>query len=171
MRGVPSAHGGSQSLAQVLKKQLVGNPFTNGTIQWGMVEVVHGATSSALYAAAALGATSIETQAPPLVNDMLVIGTAPGAIRASAVTGSAAPFVVTLAQPLSVAQASGAAVNALNTLDLYLDGSQLQPNPAPFLTVGVRHLKTYTPAANDVVCVLRGAGGLSTDRIVVGSLA
>jgi hypothetical protein len=164
------------SVAQALRRQLKGNPFLTSQVQWGVVAAVHGAFSSTLAAAAAVGTQQIQTNAAPPVNELLLIGTITTGIRVLQVLGSSAPYTVTLSTALPVAQANSAAVQGMATVDLYLNASQNnvlpsgQPNPA-FLTPGVRYLSTYSPTVGDSVVVLRGIGGMASDRFVLGKLA
>lgn len=163
-------HVGPNAHAQALRRYLVGDPFLVSPTQWGVVDAVHGSFSSTLYAQANVGTQSIELNAAPVVNDFLLVGTLEQPIQVTAVSGTAAPYTATLALELPSTQASGAAVVAAKTLDLYLDGSQTLSDPT-YLTPGVRYLTSYTPAVNDVVVVLRGQSGLQTDRVVFGRLA
>jgi len=160
---------GPAKTAQALRLHLVGDPFLTAPHQWGVVHAVHGATSTVLYAQATPGATSIQTTAAPVVNDLLLLGSLQVGLQVVSVSGSAAPFTVDLKRQVPSVVAKGAAVTAMHTLDVYFDGTQHKT--ATYLTVGVRYLSTYTPTAGDVVVAIRGTGNLASDRVILGKLA
>ena len=151
-----------------MRRSLVGNPFTDGPWQWGVIDTVHGSYSSTLAAAAAVGATSLSLTASPSVNDYLIVG-ANIALRVISVTGTG-PYTADIASEITTAEASSTAVTAIKTCDVYLDGTQTLSDTA-YLTPGVRWLVSYTPTANDVVIVARGTGGLRSDRLILGTVA
>ena len=158
-------------MAQALRANLKDDPFTHGWLQWGVCAGVHGAryTNTTLYSTASAGAGSIRTNAICQVNDWLMIGTLTAAVRVVSVSGGSAPFTANLQQQILSTQSSGVAVVALWTVDLYLNGTQ---NKSPqFLTTGIKFNEGWNPTVSDVVPVLRGPGGLRTDRFVFREMA
>lgn len=168
MRRNPGVGSSPAAVAHVLRRNLVGDPFVVAPYQWGVVHAVHGSYSSTLYAAASAGSQTVELQAAPSVNDLLLVGTNPP-LRVTAVTGSAAPYTATVYPAVATAEASGTAVTAAHTCDVYFDGTQ--NSGSAYLTVAVRYLASYTPAVGDVVVAARGASGLATDRLILGKPA
>lgn len=166
---------GPHGLAQAMRRNLSVSPFQNDTIQWGIVAGVHGSTNTTLTSAASVGdgtlASPLYMAAAPLVNDLLVIGPAPSpspAPRVTSVTGTSSPYSVTITPNLTIAQASGATVTALPTLDVYLNGAQ-NPTPASALTWGVRYFYgSQAPSVGQTIPFMRGIGGLQTDRFGLG---
>ena len=156
--------GSAQNLAQALGAQLQLKPFLDDTTQWGYVAAVHGSTVTNLSVTASAGTRTIQTTAPVVANDMLVIGNLTAAIRCLSVAGT----VATLAQPVLSTQASGAVVSALPTLDVYFDGTQALG--LAHLRWGVRYLSTYHPVAGDTVMALRSIGARATDKLVLGKM-
>ncbi len=176
MRRPPGGEG-VNGLAQALRRQLVPNPFLGSSSQWGRVKGIHGSFTSTLYAAASLGTQSVELNAAPSINDYLIIGASLPACRVTAVSGSAAPYTATLATPLATAEASGATVTTLSTVDVYLDQSDGNlsggvPDPA-YLTYGLAYICYYTPVLEDYVIIWRSemSTGAGSDRIVMGRRA
>ena len=74
---------------------------------------------------------------------------------------------------LPTSQTSGAAVVALWTVDVFLNGTQIMPTPSmgTFVTIGIRFEEGWNPVVGDVVPVIRGPGGLVTDRFVLREMA
>lgn len=170
MKNAPGGPG-PRGVAAALRKHVASNPFLDGTVQWGIVSAVHGSTSTTLSASASVGATTIYTVAAPLVNDLLQIGPVPTFTpRVTAVTTSGSDYAVTIQPGLVQAQASGAAVTALNTIDVYLNGAQ-NPSPASSLTWGIRYYSGSSPSVGDVLPLFRGLGGTASDRFALGQLA
>ena len=165
MRRNPGVGSSPAALAHTMRRHLVGDPFLVGPYQWGVVHAIHGSYSSTLAGAASVGDQTLSLTAEPSVNDFLLVGTNTP-LRVTAVSGSG-PYTATLAVQVGVAEASGAAVTAMKTCDLYLDGSQTLADTT-YLTPGVRWLQSYTPTAGDVVFVARGTGGLQSDRLILG---
>jgi hypothetical protein len=62
------------------------------------------------------------------------------------------------------------------TLDCYLDGAQHLPpggqktSARPFITTGIRWLKSYSPAVGQTAVILRGTGLRKTDRVAIATL-
>jgi Glycine rich protein len=164
----PHAPGSPHSLAQALRRGLATRPFSEDTIQWGIVAAVHGSTNTMLTSAASAGDTTIYTAAAPLVNDLLVIGDTPTttAPRVTAVTGSG-PYTVSVQPELPATLTTGTSVTALPTIDVYLNGAQ-NPTPASSLTWGIGiAYGTTPPAVGSVIPLFRGIGGLKSDRFAL----
>lgn len=165
MRRNPGVGNSPAALAHAMRRHLVGDPFLVGPWQWGVVNAVHGSYSSTLAAAASVGDQTLSLTATPAVNDFLLLGANPP-LWVTDVTGSG-PYTATLAVQVQTAEASGTAVTAMKTADLYLDGTQTLSDTT-YLTPGIRWLQSYTPTVNDVVMVARGTGGLQSDRLILG---
>ena len=165
---------GPNGVAHVLQKEIGLNGQTQGWLQWGICEAVHSPrfTNTTLSSNASAGATTIDTTAACFVNDLLKIGSLTQAIQVTAVSGTG-PYTVTLKQALPSNQSNGAVVQALWTVDLYINGTQnlATPPQGTFLTIGVRLLEGWNPIVGDVVPISRGPAGLISDRFVFRELA
>lgn len=162
--------------ARILRQELGPPPqYTHGPWQWAYVAAVHTASTTTLSASAAAGSATIETVASVEANALVVVN-GEGPLQIGSVSGSG-PYTLTFAnQTLPVDQTSGATVNVLPTVDLYLDGWQnapdnLPPGTSQTLTVGVRRSYDYAPQVGHIVLVARGTGLQRSDRVVIGPLA
>ena len=161
-------HVNSSQVAHLLRTNVVGHPTLNSQTQWGIVAAVHRASDeTTLAAAAAAGALTIQTNGPLTPNAQVFVDGATQATAVTALSGTQAPYTVTLQTPLLAAAPSGATVRVANTVDLYLDGTQNLGDEA-YLTPGVRFYDSFVPEVGDVVHVLRGTGASATDRVCAG---
>jgi hypothetical protein len=152
-------------VARDLRRNLVPAWSIEGPFQWATVVATHTSSqSTTLAAAVTAGALTITTEADLDVNAVVAVGGFYPAMFVTKSSGTAAPYTLTLAQPIPEDAASGAAVDVLNTIDVEMDG-------APYLTPGIRYLSWYSPAVNDVVAVGRMQGASRTARFVLGTLA
>ena len=158
----------SSQVAHLLRANVVGHPTLASPTQWGLVSAVHQASDeTTLAAAAAAGALTIQTNGPLTPNAQVFVDGATQAIAVTALSGTQAPYTVTLQTPLLANASSGATVRVANTVDLYLDGTQNLGDEA-YLTPGVRFYDSFAPEVGDVVQVLRGTGASATDRVCAG---